>query len=66
VTRTRKVRRGVVEQRYGFIIDALYDGRQALDVESEVVYRDGRRGRMATRLLLTDAVETPAVEEAVR
>jgi long-chain acyl-CoA synthetase len=66
ITRTRKVRRGLVEKRYAFIIDALYDGRHELDVESEVVYRDGRRGRMATRLLLTDAVETPAVEEAVR
>jgi long-chain acyl-CoA synthetase len=66
VTRTRKVRRGVVEERYGFIIEALCSGGQELDVESEVVYRDGRRGRMATRLLLTDAVKTPAVEEAVR
>jgi long-chain acyl-CoA synthetase len=65
ITRTRKVRRGLVEQRYGFIIEALYGGERALDVESEVVYRDGRRARMATRLILSDATEPERLAEVV-
>jgi long-chain acyl-CoA synthetase len=62
VTRTRKVRRGLVAERYKFIVDALYDGAGELPVEAEVAYRDGRKARIRTTLRLIDtAVPTPVV-----
>lgn len=57
ITRTRKVRRGLVTERYRFIVDALYDGEDFVDVEADVAYRDGRRARVHTQLKLMD-VET--------
>jgi long-chain acyl-CoA synthetase len=65
VTRTRKVRRNLVDERYAHIIGALFDGGEELAVESEVTYRDGRRGAMRTTLRFgtTDAAartEVPA------
>ncbi|MGH9037816.1 MAG: AMP-binding protein [Acidimicrobiia bacterium] len=61
ITRTRKVRRGLVAERYKFIVDALYGGAGELPVEAEVAYRDGRKARVRTTLRLIDtAVPTPA------
>jgi long-chain acyl-CoA synthetase len=44
MTRTRKIRRTYVEKRYADIIGAIYSGDLSVKVQSEVVYRDGRRG----------------------
>lgn len=46
LTRTRKLRRAFLEDRYGNLIDALYSGRDEVDVETAVEYRDGRKGTM--------------------
>jgi len=44
LTRTRKLRRGFIEERYADIIKAIYTGRESLESEIEVKYRDGRKG----------------------
>jgi long-chain acyl-CoA synthetase len=48
LTRTRKLRRGFMEERYQQIIDAMYDGLDEVSVQAEVKYRDGRRGVVET------------------
>jgi len=50
MTRTRKLRRTFVEDRYHELIEALYGGEAELPMESEVVYRDGRRARVKTSM----------------
>ena len=50
LTRTRKLRRTFVEDRYKDLIDALYGERDKLDVEAEVTYRDGRTGVIRTSI----------------
>ena len=42
ITRTRKVRRGFIAQKYASLIEALYSDRDHLEVEAQVTYEDGR------------------------
>ena len=44
ITRTRKVRRGYIAQKYAALIEALYGERDRVSVEAEVTYEDGRTG----------------------
>jgi len=44
LTRTRKLRRTFLEERYSDLIEALYSGKDELEMETPVVYRDGRKG----------------------
>ncbi|MDY6911820.1 MAG: AMP-binding protein [Chloroflexota bacterium] len=48
MTRTRKLRRGFLEERYEGLIVALYEGSKEVKIESEFKYRDGRVGKMET------------------
>ncbi len=50
LTRTRKVRRGFVAQRYEEIISALYSQNDHLDIETVITYQDGRTATLQTRL----------------
>lgn len=50
LTRTRKIRRDFIEERYGYLIDALYGDKEELKVEAQIVYRDGRHGTMITSI----------------
>jgi long-chain acyl-CoA synthetase len=50
LTKTRKLRRGFLEARYGELIEACYRGDDKVVVEAEVKYRDGRTGRIRTDL----------------
>ncbi|MCA9932641.1 MAG: long-chain fatty acid--CoA ligase [Ardenticatenaceae bacterium] len=50
LTRTRKVRRRFVAQRYDDIISALYSQNDHLDVETTITYQDGRTATLNTRL----------------
>lgn len=50
LTRTRKVRRKFVAQRYDDIISALYSQNDHLDIESVITYQDGRKATIKTRL----------------
>lgn len=65
VTRTRKVRRNIVDQRYAPVIDAIYAGRERVHYEGEVTFEDGRKGRLAADLVIRDtAAHREAVPEA--
>jgi len=55
LTRTRKVRRGVIDQRYRALIDALYSGERKVAVETEVTFEDGRTGRVTAEMAIHDA-----------
>jgi long-chain acyl-CoA synthetase len=48
LTRTRKLRREFMEQRYKELIDAMYGGKEKVDVQAPVTYRDGRKGVVTT------------------
>ncbi|TSD62386.1 AMP-dependent synthetase/ligase [Aeromicrobium piscarium] len=61
ITRTKKIRRNLVEQRYSFILDALYAGEDSIEVEAKVTYRDGRSSVITTRLNLMDASKEAVV-----
>ncbi len=54
LTRTQKVRRGFVGERYGPLITALYDGSYVADISTEVTFEDGRRGTISARLRIQD------------
>jgi long-chain acyl-CoA synthetase len=64
MTRTRKVRRSLVAERYSFIVDGLYSGQSRLEVDTEVTYRDGRRARIRTSIELVDATGAAALTPA--
>jgi long-chain acyl-CoA synthetase len=50
LTRTRKLRRTFVEERYGELINALYSGLGEITVEAPITYRDGRQGVISTSI----------------
>jgi len=50
LTRTRKLRRSFMRERYKELIDAMYNGSQEVNVEAPVTYRDGRKGVVATSI----------------
>jgi long-chain acyl-CoA synthetase len=66
LTRTLKVRRSFVGERYGELIEALYDGSTEKFVETEVTYEDGRKGRIRATVRIADAKVFPAAAEAMR
>ncbi len=57
LTRTRKVRRNVVEDRYSDLIDALYSEHNRLDIQSAITYQDGRTQMLDVSLRI-DTVDT--------
>ena len=59
LTRTRKVRRNTIAERYGALIDALYDGSDSVYAETEVTYEDGRKGKISATLEIRDAKTFP-------
>jgi long-chain acyl-CoA synthetase len=48
LTRTRKLRRGLLGERYGDMIEAMYGGDDQVEVQAAVKYRDGREGVIQT------------------
>jgi long-chain acyl-CoA synthetase len=50
LTRTRKLRRDFVEQRYKDLIDAIYNDKKNVVVEAPITYRDGRKGVVKTAI----------------
>jgi long-chain acyl-CoA synthetase len=55
LTRTRKVRRGHIAERYEPLVRALYDGSREVHVEAQVKYEDGRTGTFSSDLKIRDA-----------
>ncbi|MEO1330030.1 MAG: AMP-binding protein [Pseudomonadota bacterium] len=55
LTRTRKVRRRIISERYEPLIEALYSGADSVFAETEVTYEDGRKGKISATLRIADA-----------
>ncbi len=55
MTRTRKVRRRIVEEKFSDLITGLYDGSERVATATEVTYEDGRKGSISATLELRDA-----------
>jgi long-chain acyl-CoA synthetase len=67
VTRTQKVRRSFVAERYAPLINALYDGSREADISTEVTFEDGRKGTLSARVKIRDVAVVPvpaAMEKA--
>ena len=64
LTRTRKVRRRIIEEKYADLIAALYDGATSVQTETEVTYEDGRKGRLKATLALRDVKRAPEAARA--
>jgi long-chain acyl-CoA synthetase len=67
LTRTQKVRRGFVTDRYAPLLAAFYNGSKEADISTEVTFEDGRKGRMSARLKIMDlpsAVVSAGLEKA--
>lgn len=56
LTRTRKVRRKFIAQKYGVLIDALYSGKESQFIETEVKFEDGRIGSISADLKIYSAL----------
>ena len=59
LTRTRKVRRNIIAERYGALIEALYGGADDVLAEVEVIYEDGRKGKISGNLEIRDLKTFP-------
>ena len=55
LTRTRKVRRKIIADKFEDLINALYDGSSSIYTETEVTYEDGRKGKISATLQIKDA-----------
>ena len=65
LTRTRKVRRSVVGEKYGTIIDAIYSGQPAIDIDTTIRFQDGTTQRIQTTLPVAElSSAAPAGEPA--
>lgn len=62
LTRTRKVRRGAIAEKYGVLIDALYEGKVAQHIQTQVKFEDGRTAMIAADLRIVEAKTFPAVK----
>jgi len=54
LTRTQKLRRGHITERYAPLIEAFYDGSAAADISTEVTFEDGHKGVIAARVTIRD------------
>jgi long-chain acyl-CoA synthetase len=64
LTRTSKVRRGFISEKYGALVDALYGGRDEQYIETQVKFEDGRTGQVSATLKILDAKTFPSTRKA--
>jgi len=65
LTRTNKVRRGFIAEKYAVLVDALYGGKAEQFIETQVRFEDGRTGSVSATLKLVDAKTFAPVKAAV-
>nr|WP_233582861.1 AMP-binding protein [Candidimonas sp. SYP-B2681] len=59
LTRTRKVRRAFIAQKYAVLVDALFKGKSKQFIETEVKFEDGRTGKISADLKIAEAQVFP-------
>ncbi|MBX3656815.1 MAG: AMP-binding protein [Ramlibacter sp.] len=64
LTRTNKVRRGYIGEKYQVLVDALYGGKTQQYVETQVKFEDGRTGSVSATLRIDDAKTFAVVKAA--
>ena len=64
LTRTNKVRRGFIADKYAVLVDALYEGRTEQYIETQVKFEDGRTGKVSATLQLMDTATYAAMQQA--
>ena len=64
MTRTRKVKRGFINDKYKVLVDAMYEGRSEQFIQTAVKFEDGRTGSVSATLKIVDAKTFPAVKGA--
>jgi len=64
LTRTSKVKRGFISEKFAVLVDALYGGRAEQYVETQVKFEDGRTGMVSATLKIMDAKTFPVVKKA--
>ena len=55
ITRTRKVKRAFINEKYDDLVSALYSDNGSVDTKTEVTYEDGRKGYLEATLSIVDA-----------
>jgi long-chain acyl-CoA synthetase len=60
ITRTRKVRRRYVADKYAAVIDALYGGAAEAELSTSITYEDGRQATIQSRVRIEDVAEAAA------
>jgi long-chain acyl-CoA synthetase len=64
LTRTNKVRRGYIGEKYQVLVDALYGGKSEQYIETQVKFEDGRTGKVSATLKIADAKTFAPVKAA--
>jgi long-chain acyl-CoA synthetase len=64
MTRTRKVKRGTISDKYRVLVDALYGGQTEQFIETAVTFEDGRSGSVSATLKIIDTRTFPGVQAA--
>ena len=65
LTRTRKVRRKIIGEKFHDLVTALYDGSERVSTETEVTYEDGRKGSIKATLEIREAKVVPVTAKTL-
>jgi long-chain acyl-CoA synthetase len=67
ITRTRKIRRRFVTEKYAAVLDAFYSGESEVELSTEITFEDGRKSVLQSRLAIGDVDEpSPPAAAAAR